>query len=394
MDVLGRIEDGEDEHTELKRGMGDLDLVGRTLVAFANTGGGVLILGVGDQGEIVGVREDPESVTERLTSFLQSGLSAPLQARLGRREEAQGWVHWIEVPRQRGFEPLRHKGRVYVRRGRASVEPSPSELAELYNLFGYVLTEERAIDAAGVGAIDSQHFQSFLQVQGLDLTTEPQLAFEQDLRNRGVLADVGGQARATLYGVLAFGRAPQSFPQTGSFWVECVAYGGADRADEVLQVAEAKGRIDEQVRRALGWLQGLGHTERYRGLSRVDEPILPVTALREVLVNAVVHRDYAITGSKILVEVFADRVAVTSPGTLPNTMSPESVMAGGHPRSRNELLANYMLVMKLMEQRGRGWLVMRRALLEHNGTMPELQEDRAGRFVRVIMRLGGGPSSR
>lgn len=383
LEILERIDRGEDEHTELKRGAGDLGPIGRSIAAFANTEGGLVVLGVDDAQTILGVRDDPERLAERLTSFLQTGLSAPVQARLGRHQDPQGWVHWIEIPRQRGFEPLRFDRRVFVRRGRASVEPSPAELQDLYNLFGYIVTEERGIEAAGIEAIDVQAFRAYLERLGLDLSSEPQPELESDLRTRGVLIEVGGELRATLYGVLAFGKTPQDYPQTRSFWVECVVYGGTDRADEVFQVAEGKGRIDEQVRRAVGWLKGLGRKERYRGLLREDEPLLPERAVREALVNAVVHRDYAITGSKVLLEVFDDRVLVTSPGTLPNTITPESVRAGGYPRSRNELLANYMATMGMMEQRGRGWPVMRRAMLEHNGTEPQLEENRASRFVRV-----------
>lgn len=387
-DVLRRIEGGEGDCTEFKHGPGDLKPLGRVIAAFANTDGGLVILGVDDGGGIAGVRESPESVSERITSFLQTGLGSPVQARTGRHETQGGWVHWIEVPRQRGFEPLRYEGRVYVRRGRADVEPSPSELQDLYNIFGYVVTEERVIDAASVSDIDVQSFRAYLGRLGLDLLGEPQPGLENDLRARGVFADLGGNLRATLYGLLAFGKAPQSAPQTGNFWIECVAYAGTDHAGEVLQVAEGKGRIDEQVTRAAGWFSGLGRTERYVGIRREDTPLLPRAALREALTNAVVHRDYAITGSKILFEVFDDRAAVTSPGTLPNTITPESVRAGGLPRSRNQLLANFMLASGMMEQRGRGWPVMRRAMLEHNGTEPELVEDRSSRFVRVTFRLG------
>ena len=153
--------------------------------------------------------------------------------------------------------------------------------------------------------------------------------------------------------------------------MECVSYQGDDRASNVLQVADTAGRLDEQVRRAVGWFSGLGRFESYRGLIREDRPLLPQPALREALVNSVVHRDYAVTGSKVLLECFATHVDVTSPGGLPNHMRVESVRAGGHPRSRNESMANYMLVMGFMEQRGRGWPVMRRAMREFNGTEPE-----------------------
>ena len=71
----------------------------------------------------------------------------------------------------------------------------------------------------------------------------PQPQNEDDLRNRGVLSDLGGTLHPTLYGVLAFGKEPQRYPQTHNFRVDCVAYEGTDRATEVLQVSEASGRL-------------------------------------------------------------------------------------------------------------------------------------------------------
>jgi predicted HTH transcriptional regulator len=91
--------------------------------------------------------------------------------------------------------------------------------------------------------------------------------------------------------------------------------------------------------------------------------------------------------SRILVEVFKDRVDVTSPGALPNHMTPESVQAGGHPRSRNELLANFMQTLGYMEGRGRGWPRIRRSMLAHNGMEPLLSENRDGRWVRVTLPI-------
>ena len=386
-DVVTRIEDAESGRPEFKSQLGNLRAIGRAICAFANTEGGVIIVGVDDSREIVGVEEDTERVQERLTSFLQTGCSSPVNASVGSHEDPKGRIHWIEVPRQRGFEPLRYGGRVWVRRQRSSVEPSPTELQELYNAFGYILTEERPIQAATTTHVDLEAFRAYLRRLGLDTEYEPQPNDEDDLRNRGVLADLGGVLHPTLYGVLAFGKEPQLYPQTRNFRVECVSYQGDDRASNVLQVADTAGRLDEQVRRALGWFSSLGRFESYRGLIREDRPLLPQVALREALVNSVVHRDYAVTGSKVLLECFATHVDVTSPGGLPNHMRVESVRAGGHPRSRNESMANYMLVMGFMEQRGRGWPVMRRAMREFNGTEPEIIQDESGTYVRVRFHL-------
>ena len=392
LDVARRIEAGEDGHTEFKRGLGDLPRVGRAICALANGEGGLIVLGVEDSKRITGVTEHTERVQERLTAFLQTGCSAPVHVRIGRHEEAEGWVHWIEIPRQRGFEPLRHEGRVWIRRGRSSVEPSPTELQELYNAFGYILTEERAILDASPAHIDLGAFRSYLKRLGFDTTDDPQPDAEDDLRNRDVLVEVGGELRATLYGVLAFGRDPQRYTRTRDFRIECVAYAGDDRAADVLQVADAAGRLDEQVDRATGWFLGLGRFESYENLVRRDRHLLPRRAIREALANAVTHRDYAVTGAKVLLEVFDRRVDVSSPGTLPNHMTVERVRAGANPRSRNESLAHFMAGMGFMERRGRGWLIMRREMLAFNGTEPELLHDEHNRFVRVTFRLGPGGS--
>ena len=392
LDILKRIESGEGRQTEFKRGLGDLSAVGKAICAFANSEGGVIVLGIDDSRDIVGVREGAERVHERLTSFLQTGCSTPVSARIGSHEDPGGRVHWLEVPSQRGFEPMRYDGRVWVRRERSSVEPSPTELQELYNAFGYILTEERAIQDATAAHIDLEAFLSYLDRLGFDTEEEPQPADEDDLRNRGVLVDLGGALRATLYGVMAFGRHSQRYPQTRNFRIECVAYAGDDRASEVLQVAEGSGRLDDQVERAAGWFLGLGHFESYGHLIREDRYLLPRAAIREALVNAVTHRDYAITGSMAFLEVFASRVDVTSPGSLPNHMTVEQVRAGANPRARNDSMGHFMAAMGFMEKRGRGWLIMRREMQAFNGTEPELIQDERNRFVRVTFRLGSGES--
>ena len=388
LDVLRRIEAGEDERTEFKRGLGDGSAVCRALCAFGNGDGGLIVLGVDDPGVIVGVRENAERVQERLTDFLQTGCSVPISARCGRHEDPSGWVHWIEVPRQpRGFEPLHYGGRFWIRRQRSSVEPSPNERQELFNNFGFVLTEEQVIRSAGLDDMDINAFRTFVRAQGLDADEEPQPRFEDDMRNAGVLALSDGRLQPTLFGVMVFGRDPQSHPQTSSFFVQCAAYAGLDSGADVVSVGESKGRLEDQVHRSLGWFASLGRAETYRGILREDNREELERALREALVNAVIHRKYAITGSPVLFEVFSDRIDVTSPGTLPNHMEVESVRAGSRPRSRNESMAHAMVIARLMERRGRGWPVMRRAMREFNGTEPELVNEVRGRYVRVRFHI-------
>jgi len=380
------IRGGESERLELKREVPDLRAVGRAVCAFANSSGGMVVIGVDDCGGIVGVDEDPDRLQERLTSFLHTGLSTPVSARCGCLETPAGWVHWIRVPRQRGIEPMRHRGRYWVRRGRSSVEPSPSELQELFNVFGFVMTEDQVIPSAEEHHIDLAAFTAHLRAMGLRPDEGPQPSMTDDLRNRGVTADLDGTLRPTLYGLLAFGKHPQQYPQTGNFVVRCAAYLGDDQGSEVISASESRGRLEEQVNRSLEWIRSFGWREEYQGLYRRNVPLVPEDALREALVNAVVHREYSITGSPVSLDVLRDRVLVTSPGALPNHMTVESVRAGGRPRSRNELMVNAMVVAGLMERRGRGWLLMREAMAEFDLPEPEIENDSVGRTVRVTLR--------
>lgn len=390
-DVEKRIGAGEDAHTEFKRGIGDLRAVGKTLCALANGDGGLIVIGVADRGAIVGVEADPEAVQERLTNLLHTGCGKPVTAQCGRCKTGGGWVHWIDVHRhQRGYEPFAYDGRFWIRRGRATVTASPSELQELLNAFGFVLTEKQVVPTARIEDIDFSAVRSFMKRQGFDMEQEPQPAHEDDLRNAGIADELDGALRPTLYGLMVFGRDPQAYVHTLNFFVQCSLYAGLDQAADVLSAEESQGRLEDQVKRSMGWFRSLGRREVYRGLYREDIPPVPEEALREALVNAVIHRDYAVTGSQILLEAFDDRIVVTSPGALPNHMTADQARKGGAPRSRNEMMANAMVVRGLMERRGRGWLAMRRAMMRFNGTEPALENDERNRLVRVTFQLGAG----
>ena len=129
-----------------------------------------------------------------------------------------------------------------------------------------------------------------------------------------------------------------------SLFGQCTAYGGTDQFAEVLSAGEGKGRWKDQARRARGWFRSLDPGETYEGIGRIDLAAVPEAAWREALVNAVIYRDYAITGSEALLEVFGDRIVVISPGALPNDMTVGQARKGRARRSRREMMANAMVV--------------------------------------------------
>jgi predicted HTH transcriptional regulator len=249
-----------------------------------------------------------------------------------------------------------------------------------------VFTEERLIPGTGVADVEVEVFRAYMAARGIDLDASTDLPIEDDLLRAEILGrNVDAKLEATLYGVLCFGRSPQAHHVTRGMFVQLGAYAGIDRGADVLSVAEARGRVDEQVLRTEDWVRSLGRAERYEGMLREDLWVVPQRALREALVNAVAHRDYAVLGSRIMVDVFDDRVEITSPGALPNHKTPESVVGGGPPRSRNESIANFLLVRRMMEQRGTGFPRIRSAMRSFNGTEPTLEANKEERWVRVTL---------
>lgn len=245
------------------------------------------------------------------------------------------------------------------------------------------------VPEAGADAIDFQALRRFMVAQGGEFQIGEQWPGAKDLLASGLVEKISGTPRPTLYGLMVFGRDPQRYGTTADLYTACAAYRGTGRSSGRFATASIRGPLEEQVVRSLDWLWDLRLPGQFATGQRKEEPLLPPEILREALVNALVHRDYAIMGRQVMLEVFRDRVEVTSPGGLPGRMTVERVRGAGAPRSRNEAMANAMVVSGLAGRRGTGWLGMRRRMREFNETEPELVSEAGteGAFTRVTFRL-------
>lgn len=255
------------------------------------------------------------------------------------------------------------------------------------NQFGSVMAEQQFVRRATLDDLDEGFFRRYLRKQGFGLRRIRQPDIVSEYRNFGVVADREDGPAPTLFGMLAFGREPQRFPRMSSFQVRNTAYQGSGRGSGVLLAGEGKGRLDEQVDRTLHWARSFGWREIPGTPVRTDLPVLPIAALREAVVNALIHRDYAIVGSPVLVDVFPDRIEVTNPGSLPPGISMAMFRRGGITRTRNEVIAHYAATIGLMEQRGMGWPAIEEAMLDFNGSTPRIENDPETAWVHVTLDL-------
>lgn len=177
-------------------------------------------------------------------------------------------------------------------------------------------------------------------------------------------ADEDGQLRPTVSGVLMAYPQPQEFLPDA--FIQAVCYRGAERnANGQIDAMDITGTLDEQIAQACHFVKKNMRVAATKVPGRLDIPQYSMQAVFEAVVNAVAHRDYSIYGSKIRLFMFSDRLELYSPGSIPNTMTIESLAL--RQSSRNELLTSLLsrcpVIIKgacIHGGESRGWIMDKR----------------------------------
>ena len=181
-----------------------------------------------------------------------------------------------------------------------------------------------------------------------------------------------GEHYATAAGIVLLARDPSAvFPQCR---ILADAYRSTEPDGDPRDHEDIRGPMPLAIERAIAFIdRNTRHPMRIVGLNRVRLDEYPVDGLREALVNAVAHRQYEDAGRKIILEVFADRVVLSSPGLPPKPITLASLRRGKYrPCSRNPVLAQCLSYFHRIEERGSGFRRMRDQMLDHGLDQPLL----------------------
>jgi ATP-dependent DNA helicase RecG len=184
-----------------------------------------------------------------------------------------------------------------------------------------------------------------------------------------------GEYYGTAAGIVLLGKDPSAvFPQV-RFLMD--AYRAIEPDGDPLDHEDVRGPMPVAIERVLAFIdRNTRHPMKIIGLDRVRIDEYPSEALREALVNAAAHRNYEDAGRKIMVEVFPDRIVVSSPGQPPKPLSIQSLRSGRYkPCSRNPVIAQSLSYFHRIEERGSGFKRMRAAMVDHGLEEPILTED-------------------
>ena len=335
---------GEDSGLELKevRSRGAKvsaprrDALADELAAFANAGGGRLVLGVRDD-------RTPQSLTAHeldalldfVTGICEDSIKPRLEFRAHRvpvPPSGDGGVLVVDVPQGDGVHGS--PGGFFRRRGDAKRQMDPNDIRRLVQARGQ--SDAAAVDAQTIAGTSFNTLDPALwrRYASSRAGESPEVALA---KLKFVKLDQQGTSRATVGGVLLGREEPRDWLPNA--YIQAVCYGG-DRPDgnRQLDAQDVGGPLDEQIRGAVRFVLRNRRVAARKAPARCEVPQYSERAVFEAVVNAVVHRDYAVTGAHIRLFMFDDRLELYSPGGLGNSMTTADLRTSQF--TRNELLAS------------------------------------------------------
>jgi len=348
-DVSELIRQGENVSIEFKEMPVRPEVVAREMVAFANSSGGVILLGVTDRGELRGVGE-ARHIEEWIMNIARTSVIPALTVNCETLVVDEVEVCAVTIPKGND-KPYQTGDKYLIRVGSTNRVASQSELMRLFQVSGVFHYDVVPVAGASMNDLNMAALDAFFSGYGIEFSGEDELARRALLCNTDILAETG---EPTVGGLLMFGINPARYlPQSGILFAH---FNGNEADDELIDRQEIGGALPQQVDGALAVIKNnLLSPSIVEGLKRkATANIPPDKVFREAIVNACVHRNYSIVGSRIRILMFDDRLEFISPGRLPNTVTVEKLRSGVSYAS-NPVIVKFMDNLRYVDRLGRGF---------------------------------------
>jgi ATP-dependent DNA helicase RecG len=352
------LDEGEGYFVEFKESLNRID---REIVAFANSSGGRIFLGISDKSIIKGYLLSNKHKSE--IQSIAENCEPPIKIAIEKYNE----IAIIHVPEGKR-KPYKCSTGYYLRNGASSQKMSTDDIISVIQNEGRVKFDELFDKRFDINSeFDLNKFRNFLRKCGIP----DEYPYKDVLRNLGVMAIEGNIELLNNSGILLFAVQPAKFFIQSS--ITCVLFKGTEKIN-ILDRKDFTGDLISNIEESIIFLKKhLKLSYKIESLRREEILEIPETALREAIVNAVVHRDYFIKGANISVEIFDDRVEISSPGGLPKGMKQSDL--GSRSVTRNPLIASLMLRANYIEQLGTGIRRIQKALMLAGLPIPVFEID-------------------
>jgi ATP-dependent DNA helicase RecG len=374
LEIIGR---GEDSRRQFKVNINNVDSLAAEMVAFSNSQGGDIIIGVTDDGQVAGLsRADVNKLNNLISNAASQSVRPPINPFTENVQLPGGLVVVVTIPNGISKPYMDNNGAIWVKSGADKRKVTArEEMQRIFQAAGLIHADEVPVSGMTASDLDKDYFKRFfLKQYGESLDDQeiplPKLLENMDLMKDGVL---------NIAGALFFaGNQEYRLPL---FCVKGAAYPGNDiHVSEYRDSDEIHGKLEDVFNRSVSFIsRNLRRVQRGKSVNSIGDLEIPKIALEELMANALVHRDYFIS-APIRVFIFDNRVEIISPGHLPNNLTIENIKKG-ISMIRNPIIAS--LAAKLLPYRGLGNGI-RRALKEYPHI--EFIDNREGNEFKAILK--------
>lgn len=351
----------------------------KTIVAFANGSGGSIYIGVRDDRTVCGIKEEPFDFEEKLSSIIYDSIS-PIPNVFYQTITVEGEIIFLikvlpGANKPYYFKQLGPEEGTYVRIGSTNRKADVSILTELRRQSRNISFDIEVDTSFECDIVDMNIVGTFLSWRGLDIKPSVNFLVKNRLAQR-----YNHTCHPTVGGILLFSSSlPESYEYAG---FRVTRYQGESRADLIHSSSFASGLLllPEKVMEFVRLY--LVKTIKITGLKRKETYPIPISALREAVVNAICHRDYSIAGAYNKLDIFSDRVEIMSPGVLPMGITLQD-LGQGTSEIRNRAIVKIFRQSGFIEQLGTGIIRMREACRKRG--LPEPKFEEVGNFFKVTL---------
>ncbi|VAW85263.1 ATP-dependent DNA helicase [hydrothermal vent metagenome] len=373
MEIIARDEDSK--HQFKANVTNDISLA-QEMIAFSNTLGGMLIIGVSNDGSISGLtREDMGRLNNLISNAASQQVRPPINPVTENISLDDSLVMVVNIPKGMSKPYMDKNGVIWVKSGADKRKAtSREEIQRMYQDANLLHGDEIPVDTMQITDVDEVFFSKFYREQYQEPLDAQNLNLKQIFKNLNLIRN----GVLNIAGSLLFAKNPQY--KLPAFIVKCVCYpGNAIDVSTYNDSQDVVGNLLTVFDDSLGFiLRNIKRMQAGNDINSLGELEIPKIVFEELLANALIHRDYFVSAS-IRVFIFSDRIEIISPGHLPNNLSIENIKSG-NSNIRNPILASFAT--KLLPYRGLGSGI-RRALKEH----PDIQfiDNREGNYFTVIV---------
>ena len=377
VELLGIIAKGEDSKHQFKANITRSEGLAQEMVALSNSQGGVILIGVTDEGDIAGLTtEDIGRLNQLVSNAATEHMRPPISPMTQNIALPDGMVMVVSVAEGISKPYMDKNLHVYVKSAADKRKVTArEELQRIFQAAALVHGDEIPVNGSSVTDIDEDFFDSFFEKEYEEPVEAQGVSRAQLLENMNLAKN----GQLNICGTLLFATRPQV--RCPVFIVKAVAFPGVDIEDEhYIDSQDINGKLSDVFQKTLGFVRAnIHHVQNEQGFNSLGEPEIPRIVLQEMIANALIHRDYFVS-APVKALVFADRIEIASPGHLPNSLTVENIKLG-NSHVRNPILASF--APKVLPYRGLGSGI-RRAIRAY----PDIEfiDDRDANVFRVIIK--------